>query len=254
MRNLFLALVLANLGFAAWHAWFAEKSSPAAHVTSANGGITLVKELDAGRGDTAAGGGPASASAPTAAAAAAAGGPPGSGQARTGAPASKGAGSEAAGGASECVSVGPFRELTQAATASAKLRTAGYASVQRAGEGDVWVGYWVYIEAIPTQDEANRMLAKLHSNGVPDSYVIAGSDTGNLISLGVFTEEARADRLRDQVRALGYEPIVVDRTRKENMYWIDVTVPGGRQLDFDTLQTPGEITRLEQRPCPTAGD
>lgn len=282
MRNLFLVLVLANLGFAAWHAWFTGTGPPPGRAASAGSGITLVKELDGGRGATASSeggpeGGPKGSSnssskggeesgaesgaeqaqqqtapepaAVTAAnAGAAASGTDGGGATAATAPPGR------AGPSTECVSVGPFPELAQAAAASAKLRAAGYEPVQRAGEGDVWVGYWVYLDDIRTRDEADKMLAKLHDNGAPDSYLIPdGGDAGDRISLGVFSEVERAGRLRDRLRALGFEPVVVDRTRHENVYWIDVTLPAGRRLDFETLQTPGRITRLEQRSCPAAG-
>ena len=46
MRNLFLALVLANLGFAAWHAWFANDAPPTPAARAAPS-ITLVSELPA---------------------------------------------------------------------------------------------------------------------------------------------------------------------------------------------------------------
>jgi hypothetical protein len=113
------------------------------------------------------------------------------------------------------------------------------------------VGYWVYLDAIPSREEANRILTVLHDNGVAEAYGIQGDD-GRLISLGVFTEIARAGRLRDQVRALGFEPKVVDRTRREDVYYIDLKLVPGRQVDYEALQTPGRITRLEQRPCPGA--
>jgi hypothetical protein len=51
------------------------------------------------------------------------------------------------------------------------------------------------------------------------------------------------------VRALGHEPTVVDRTRRATVYWVDVLLGAGQTLDFDTLQTPGRIIRLEQRSC-----
>ena len=45
MRNIFLALVLANLAFAAWHTWFATKPRPTQVEDSSCRRITLVKEL-----------------------------------------------------------------------------------------------------------------------------------------------------------------------------------------------------------------
>jgi cell division septation protein DedD len=151
--------------------------------------------------------------------------------------------------AARCTSVGPFRELSQAAAAAATLRSSGRQPVQRVDEGDVWMGYWVYIPAIATEKEANEILAKFRAQGIADSYVIPNSDSGHLVSLGVFSEIAGVSRRRDQVRALGYEPQIVDRTRRATVYWIDVELPAGETLDFDALQQPGRIVRLEQRAC-----
>jgi cell division septation protein DedD len=148
-----------------------------------------------------------------------------------------------AAGAALCSSVGPFRDLSQAATAAANLRAAGYQPTQRVAEGDIWIGYWVYIEAIPTEREANEILATMRAEGITDSYVIANSDSGNLVSLGVFSEISGVSRRREQVRALGHEPTVVDRTRRATVYWVDVLLGAGQTLDFDTLQTPGRIIR-----------
>ena len=148
-----------------------------------------------------------------------------------------------------CTSVGPFRELSQAATAAAALRTTGYQPLQRVAESDIWIGYWVYIPKIATEREANEILAKVRAEGITDSYVIPNSDTGNLVSLGVFSEISGVSRRRDQVRALGFEPEVVDRTRRATVYWIDISLRADQALDFDSLQVPGRIIRLEQRDC-----
>jgi cell division septation protein DedD len=151
-----------------------------------------------------------------------------------------------------CVTVGPFRELAQAATAAANLRMAGYQPTQRVAEGDIWIGYWVYIQGIPTEAEANQILTKVRAKGLTDSYVIPNSDSGSLVSLGVFSEISGVSRRREEVRALGYEPTVVDRTRRATVYWVDVTIAADQTLDFETLQTPGRIIRLEQRNCESA--
>ena len=246
MRNLFFLLVLANLGFAAWHSWYAQPPRPPQTADSDGPGLTLVSEVPPEianlRDATAAAptvrlpsdeptapaapqtGGGSAALAPTAAAPAPA-------------------------AAARCTTVGPFRELAQAATAAANLRTAGYQPTQRVAEGDVWIGYWVYIDAIPTEAEANAILAKVRGEGVTDSYVIPNSDSGNLVSLGVFSEISGVARRREEVRSLGYDPKVVDRTRRATVYWVDVQLAADQTLDFDALQTPGRIQRLEQRNC-----
>jgi hypothetical protein len=233
MRNLFFVLVLANLAFAAWHNWFSPAAVTLRDADSDAPTIMLASEfpvappvqLDDTLVETEvpadAGG---SESAPT-------------------------AGAAVADGERACVSVGPFRELSQAATAAANLRGTGLDPLQRAGEGDIWVGYWVYLAAIPTVADAETILARLKEKGITEAYVIPSSDSGTLISLGVFTEVARAGNRLSAARELGYEATISDRTRRGTVYWVDVLLAPGEVLDFDALQPPGRIVRLEQRPC-----
>lgn len=261
MRNWFLVLVLANLAFAAWAAWFAPAQRAGRSADEALPSITLVSEVpaDLRSSGVVSDAGGAEAPAPEAPEREAGvtetapdetvadvdvGAPP-----PAPAPAEPVAAVEAAAVATRCTSVGPFRELSQAATAAAALRTSGYQPLQRVAEGDIWIGYWVYIQAIATEAEANAILERVRAEGITDSYVIPNSDSGNLVSLGVFSEISGVGRRRDQIRALGFEPQVVDRTRRATVYWIDVTLAEGQTLDFDALQPPGRIIRLEQRDC-----
>jgi hypothetical protein len=119
-------------------------------------------------------------------------------------------------------------------------------------DGDIWIGYWVYIEAAAAAQSANEVLAKVREAGIADSYVIPNSDSGDLVSLGVFSEISGVSKQRERVRALGLEPRVVDRTRRATVYWVDVLLKADQTLDFDSLQTPGRIIRLEQRGCEPA--
>ena len=256
MRNLFFALVLANLAFAAWHAWFAAPPRPARPPPQQAPSLTLVSELPADAVEQVAPpplrtASPSTSNAPL---------PSASEDSQAEAAAADAADDSSVepppppgAAASRCVSVGPFRELAQAASAAATLRMTGYAPLQRVAEGDVWIGYWVYIQAIPTVPEANAILERLRAEGITDAYVIPNSDTGNLVSLGVFTEISGVTRRRDEMRALGFEPTVVDRTRRATVYWVDVQLAPEQTLDLDALQTPGRILRLEQRRCDAVG-
>ena len=115
----------------------------------------------------------------------------------------------------------------------------------------------MYIPAIPTEQRSQRDPRQgprgSPRGAIPDAYVIPNSDSGNLVSLGVFSEISGVSRLRDEVRALGFEPQVVDRTRRATVYWIDVALAPEQTLDFDSLQPPGRIIRLEQRACEAPG-
>jgi hypothetical protein len=261
MRNLFFVLVLANLGVAAWHMWYAPLTPVLHAADSTLPGITLVSEVPADlhtagsvndaqlppsaaepapAGEAPVAPAPVAAAAPTAPVVVT---PPPKETVVAAAP------TGGDGAAGRCTTIGPFRELSQAATAAATLRTAGFEPEQRVAEGDIWIGYWVYIQAIPSMDEANRILAKVRESGISDSYVIPNSDSGTLVSLGVFSEISGVTRRRDEVRALGFEPHVVDRTRRATVYWVEVTLRADQSIDFESLQPPGRIMRLEQKPC-----
>lgn len=273
MRNLFLALLLANLGFAAWYHWFAERPQPgrAAAVESLPG-ITLVSEVDPAllRAQPAQPGLPPASSddfrqfpgpggqfvdSDDLPAEIAVTGiesqsrPPLTGE-QLAQLSAVGDGDAAAFAALRCISVGPYRDLGQAAAAASGLRMAGHATSQRVAEEDVWVGYWVYLDRIPTLAEANEILERVRAGDVTDSYVISGGETGHLVSVGVFSEIGRATLRREEIQALGLNPVIADRTQRTTVYWVDVNVAGDEVLDIDTLQVSGRIMRLEQRPCP----
>ena len=276
MRNLFFALVLANLAFAAWQAWFAAEDEVRERPTDADSSaIRLVTEVEPNdgassrRGDPIPEAGGAGAAADlarrdTAARPGTAGidppnldrapriAAPSLGASPAEAPALRGGATAAASApaSDRCVSVGPFLEPSEADDATERLRASGLdPAPPRAAEGDIGISYWVHLDAIPTRAEANEMLSTLRENGVADAYLIPGEEDGDIISLGVFNDVVRANRLRDQIRPIGLEPLVVDRPRRGTVYWVDVALRAGRQLEFEALRTPGRIMRLEQRPC-----
>lgn len=157
-----------------------------------------------------------------------------------------------------CLSLGPFLDLTETARASTALREAGLEPRQRATDGAVWAGYWVSLPGIADADDAERIVERLRQFGVGDAYVMPPDDDGDrgpVISLGLFTEQQRALRRVDEVRALGYQPAVSERRRSGTVYWIDVDVTAGRQLpDTASLEGgAGRIFRLEIKPCDEAG-
>jgi len=260
MRHLFLMLVLVNLGFAAWSAWVAPSARGGRPADEGLPALTLVSEVPADlrseRSEPATQNAAAQPAADVASDTIA--------NPETDSPQPPGDEAVAAGELAaadvetRCTSVGPFRDLSQAAAAAATLRNAGYQPTQRVVEGEIWSGYWVYIPAIPTEQEANETLKKVREGvreaRIPDAYVIRNSDSGNLVSLGVFSEISGVSRLREEVRALGFEPQVVDRTSRATVYWIDIALAAEQTLDFETLQPPGRIIRLEQRGCESAPD
>ena len=154
-----------------------------------------------------------------------------------------------------CLSLGPFTDLTDAARASTLLRENKLEPRQRAGEGVVWRGYWVTLEGVPDRASANTIIERLRGAGVADAYAMPGDGRDVTISLGLFSERQRALRRMDDAKTIGLEPRIVDRERNGTVYWIDVDVVPPAELP-DAAQLQGEggrILRLEVQPCDEAG-
>lgn len=161
-----------------------------------------------------------------------------------------------------CSSIGPFQDVTTANQAATSLRGKGYEPRTRVVEGDLRAGLWVHLEDLPMRDAQNAMGA-LKQHGIADAYLMPSEDRGtagkSTISLGIFSEPARAQRRAEEVRALGFKPSVTDR-RKSATYWLDVErEPADRPIDPADLQTFGEdngednsgkIVRLGIQACP----
>jgi len=156
---------------------------------------------------------------------------------------------------SRCVSLGPFQDLAAASQASAALSGAGFESKQRFEQGEFWVGYWVSVQDLPTRAAAETAIAKLKDAGVTDVYLLPGQSSSNVISLGVYSVLGRAERRVDQIRALGFNAVMADRKRSGSVYWLDVELKqAGQHIDPAVLSSqPGQIVRVETRPCPESG-
>jgi len=151
-----------------------------------------------------------------------------------------------------CISVGPFRDVSEAAHAATTLRGGGYDPRQRVADGEVWAGVWVYLPLPPSRAAGDQTLAKLKAGGVDDALEMPGPNDGSVISLGLYSEPKRAQARVAQVQALGFNPGIADRKRSGNVYWIDIDLkPTDSLLNPADLQSDaGRIVRLEVKSCP----
>lgn len=240
IRNVFLLLVLANLGVLAWTSWFDAAPQPGPLYDGPR--ITLLRELD-----------PASLDARAAAAAAGGPGPSAAGGDAAPPPA---AGQETAAAAvaaepvaDRCIAIGPFEAMADADAAASTLREAGFEPTLATEEREVRDGFWVFIEQIESLERAREIDAALAEAGLEDAYPITGSDRGVLISLGVFSDLARAATQADRVGRLGYEATIAESTRPEQTHWLDLRLSGEESRALDLVQEPGRISRFEEREC-----
>jgi len=154
-----------------------------------------------------------------------------------------------------CISVGPFRDVSEAAHAASTLRSGGYDPRQRVADGEVWAGVWVYLPLPPSRPAAEQILAKLKSGGIDDALEMPGPNDGSVISLGLYSEPKRAQARVAQAQALGFNPGIADRKRNGNVYWIDIDLKSTDSLlnPSDLQGESGRIVRLEVKGCPAVG-
>jgi hypothetical protein len=153
-----------------------------------------------------------------------------------------------------CISVGPFRDVSEAAHAASTLRGGGYDPRQRVADGEVWAGVWVYLPLPAARSMAEQTLTKLKAGGIDDALEMPGPNEGSVISLGLYSEPKRAQARVAQAQALGFNPGIADRKRTGNVYWIDIDLkPTDGLLNPSDLQgETGRIVRLEVKGCPSA--
>jgi hypothetical protein len=150
-----------------------------------------------------------------------------------------------------CVTVGPFATNELAARARQTLTDSGYSSVPREVETKEVDGYWVYLEAPPTESGERRLLDRLRRGGITDAQAMG--DLGQRrISLGVFKEENRAYARSETVAKLQLLPQIEAREKPVTTIWLDLS------LKTDAPSLEGQKFKagdaeLEFRPCPAGG-
>ena len=127
-----------------------------------------------------------------------------------------------------CLSVGPFIDLANSMQAAALLKRRGFEGQQRAEQGQVSAGYWVYVAGLASQAEADRALAALERYGIRDALVMPESAAaGRRLSLGLYSERSRAERRVQAVGQAGLKAEIAERRLPGTLYWVDVTPPPG---------------------------
>jgi hypothetical protein len=135
VKNVFLALLLANLLFLGWTLWIAPPAVDPMRLRAPGDEPTV----------------------------AAVPGPP------------KPQAATPAAGEAGCTRLGPIGDGQVADALRSRLAGLGVASTMTTAEGQVWVGHWVQIESVASRAEADRAVARLAAGGLPDAYVLQTS-------------------------------------------------------------------------------
>lgn len=127
-----------------------------------------------------------------------------------------------------CVSIGPFKSNAEADGAVADYVNDGMRASVRTTQGQVFVGHWVQIRNIPDREAGNAILEQLRIGGLGDAYLVPTDDEGLKISLGLFGEMSRAERVELQAKSLDLQADITPRMRDATVFFVDIGLPPGK--------------------------
>lgn len=201
LRLLFLLLLILNVGVAAWLVFGSSQPTPVPATDKGVAELQLISEREGA--SVQAEGRPS--------------GPPRSPAQRA---------------SDRCLSIGPFD--TQAQTRDAINALGVHVSRIQFRQQQVTQshGWWVYLPAVKSHEQALSAARALSANDVRDYYVITAGDQQNTVSLGLYNQQANARRRMDQLQALGFEPQMKQRVDSTPVYQVDIALPASVGFDW----------------------
>lgn len=150
-----------------------------------------------------------------------------------------------------CVTIGPFRESDDADSAVLEYSSEGMKALLRATRGQIFVGHWVQIRGVADDAAANEMLDKLSAGGLGDAYLVRTDDEGLKISLGLFGDIERAEKIELQARSLDLAAEISPRTRDGDIFFVDIGLPPGKGAGAIVEKYgQGRVSLREAATCP----
>ena len=127
-----------------------------------------------------------------------------------------------------CVTVGPFREREEADGALTQYQGEGMRTALRSTVGPIFIGHWVQIRNIEDRAVGNRMLQQLQDGGLGDAYIVPNDDGSVNVSLGLFGDIDGAEKIELQAKSLGLPADITPRTRDGEVFFVDIALPPGK--------------------------
>ena len=136
--------------------------------------------------------------------------------------------------------------------AGKQLAARGLDAIPIARDIQAWLGHWVQIGGFSSVPEAESARQRLIAGGLGDTYLMQDG-TQPLLSLGVFQDVGRAERVASVARGLGFEVGMRDRYRPTVEQWLLVRPRPNQPLEPADLSLAGDrILRLERIACVAA--
>ena len=126
-----------------------------------------------------------------------------------------------------CVSIF-FKTNVEAVGAIAAFENEGMRATLRTTQGQIFVGNWVQIRNIANLKIGAGMIDRLKSGGITDAYLMDAEDGTYKISLGLFGEMSRAEKVELQAKSLNLPADITARMRDATIFYVDIGLPPGK--------------------------
>jgi len=123
-----------------------------------------------------------------------------------------------------CYTYGPIPNLKESRLLSDWLNDRGILYNQRQTDEQGRQLFWVYLAPQGSRASAEAAMKDLKLKGVKDMRLIREGDLSNAISLGLFSSQASVNRRLNEIKAKGYQSVVVPYSGGNKIHWFDVSV------------------------------
>lgn len=150
-----------------------------------------------------------------------------------------------------CATLGPFHDELMAELAEKELTKAGWRSQRRALNEEINDGWWVYV-VNPNTAAQLRTVEAIRRSGLRDAFAMP-DDPEFRVSVGLFSDEQRAEDRAARVQRLRLDAVVRERRKQQPVIWFDLPGVARETLSDGRLASTGlplEVLRLEACPQP----
>lgn len=148
-----------------------------------------------------------------------------------------------------CVSIGPFSTQADMRRALTSLTPVVKHIQFREARATQSRGFWVYLPAMSTREQALAAARQLSSKGIRDYYVVTAGDQQNTISLGLFNDQVNAEKRRAAIATQGFNPQLIARTEELPIYWIDFAQSTQTTLDWRNYVANPSNLKMQSIAC-----
>lgn len=149
----------------------------------------------------------------------------------------------------KCFTLGPFNTRKTAQLLSNKINGVGLSSDIHSQKTKETLNFLVYLQALSTRKEAEKVVKKLRENEVKNYTIIESGPYKNAIALGSFENLDKARRHSEYIRYMGFDSRFTEQRKPREVYWISYDESFGTETPvFEWLNKIDPSTSVQRIP------